>query len=157
MKLVELKCKNCGAILKVEPESDEITCKYCQTKFKIDDEVKHVKFEDMEQNGYEFEKGRIRAQQEAKQINNNAYTNNYVQKEKNNTWLWVLGWIFCFPIPLTILIWRSKWEKKTKIIVTIVMWILILIIGYSSDTEENKVNNSNNNIKIQENENQVVD
>ena len=59
MKLVELKCKNCGATLKADPELDEITCKYCQTTFKMDNEVKHVKFDNMEQNGYEFEKGVI--------------------------------------------------------------------------------------------------
>ena len=74
MKLVELRCKNCGALLKENAEESEITCKYCQSKFKLDDEVQHVKYDDMEQSGYEFEKGRLRAQQE---YNSNT-TNNTI-------------------------------------------------------------------------------
>ena len=64
MKLVELECKNCGGSLKVEEGTDIITCPYCNASYKIDDEVKHVKYEDMENSGYEFEKGRIKAQKE---------------------------------------------------------------------------------------------
>lgn len=70
MKLVELECKNCGAALKVEEESDIINCPYCNASYKIDDEVKHVKYDDMENSGYEFEKGRIKAQKEHLENNN---------------------------------------------------------------------------------------
>ena len=107
MKLVELKCKNCGATLKADPELNEITCKYCQTTFKIDDEVKHVKFDDMEQNGYEFEKGRIRAQQESKSSSQNV---SYSQpQKKNNKTLWlVLAWIFLLPFTATYFIAKSN-------------------------------------------------
>ncbi len=55
MKLVELKCKNCGANLKVEENAKEVTCNFCNTTFSI---------ETMEKDGYEFEKGRIKAQKE---------------------------------------------------------------------------------------------
>lgn len=64
MKLVELECQNCGAALKIEEGADTITCPYCNATYKIDDEVKHVKYDDMENSGYEFEKGRIKAQRE---------------------------------------------------------------------------------------------
>ena len=64
MKLVELECKNCGGNLKVEEGTDIVTCPYCNATYKIDDEVKHVKYEDMENSGYEFEKGRIKARKE---------------------------------------------------------------------------------------------
>lgn len=64
MKLVELECQNCGAALKVEEGSDVINCPYCNASYKVDDEVKHVKYDDMENSGYEFEKGRIKAQKE---------------------------------------------------------------------------------------------
>lgn len=64
MKLVEMKCKNCGSDLKVEEGADTVTCPYCNVTYKIDDEVKHVKYDDMENSGYEFEKGRIKAQKE---------------------------------------------------------------------------------------------
>ena len=68
MKLVEMKCKNCGSILKVEDDAKNVTCKYCNTTFAIDDEIQHVKYDDMYESGYEFEKGRIKAQKEAEDI-----------------------------------------------------------------------------------------
>ena len=73
MKLVELECENCGAALKIEEGTDTVNCPYCKASYKIDDEVKHVKYDDMENSGYEFEKGRIKAQKEHidNSINNN--------------------------------------------------------------------------------------
>ena len=59
MKLLEMKCKNCGALLKVEENAQYINCQYCNTKYKLDDEVQHIKYDDMEKSGYEFEKGRL--------------------------------------------------------------------------------------------------
>lgn len=64
MKLVELECQNCGAALKIEEGTDTVSCPYCKATYKIDDEAKHVKYDDMENSGYEFEKGRIKAQKE---------------------------------------------------------------------------------------------
>lgn len=61
MKLKELKCENCGADLKVNNETKEVKCEYCHTKFKVDN---GMLFDDMEQAGYEFEKGKLRAQKE---------------------------------------------------------------------------------------------
>ena len=139
MKLVELKCKNCGATLKVDPESEEITCKYCQTTFKLDDEVKHVKFDDMEQNGYEFEKGRIRAQQESK--TNQSATINYSQpQKKNNKMLWlVLAWIFLLPFTATFFIIKSdKLDKKKKIIFIAIIWVVFLVIGITGSIQDKK-------------------
>ena len=64
MKLVELECQNCGAALKIEEGTNTVNCPYCKATYKIDDEAKHVKYDDMENSGYEFEKGRIKAQKE---------------------------------------------------------------------------------------------
>lgn len=72
MKLVELKCKNCGAVLKVEADKTSVNCKACGSKYKLDDEVKHVKYDDMEQAGYEYERGRIRARKEHEQAKREA-------------------------------------------------------------------------------------
>lgn len=55
MELKELKCKNCGANLKVEGDAKEVTCNFCNTTFSV---------ETNERDGYEFEKGRIKAQKE---------------------------------------------------------------------------------------------
>jgi hypothetical protein len=54
---------------------------------------------------------------------------------------WIIGWIFCFPIPLTILIWKSKWDKKVKIIVTIILWLLIILVGNSNYNQGNNTSN----------------
>ena len=67
MKLIEMKCKNCGAKLKVNSDEKEAHCDFCGIDFKIDDEVHHIKYDDMEQSGYEFEKGKIRAREELEQ------------------------------------------------------------------------------------------
>ena len=104
MKLVEMKCKNCGANLKINPDSKDFTCNYCHSTFKLDDEVQHIQYDNMIESGYEFEKGRIKAQKEAIETAINQ-ENEKLKKKKNLKW-WIIGWIFFFPIPLTILIWK---------------------------------------------------
>lgn len=42
MKLVEIRCPNCGGDLKVNPEMYKIVCEYCHTEFLVDDEIKRV-------------------------------------------------------------------------------------------------------------------
>ena len=64
MKLVEIKCKNCGSLLKVEEGATTVTCEYCHTTYALDDEVQHIKYDNMYESGYEFEKGRMKAQEE---------------------------------------------------------------------------------------------
>lgn len=64
MKLVELKCKNCGAILKINPDTPEIHCEHCKANFRLDDEARHIKYDDMDKVGYEYEKGRLKARRE---------------------------------------------------------------------------------------------
>lgn len=117
MKLLEMKCKNCGALLKVEENGQYINCQYCNTKYKSDDEVQHIKYDYMEKSCYEFEKGRIRAQQEQKRVQSN-YNNlnnvNNTSKKKNNKTLWlILAWIFLLPFTATYFIAKSnKLDKK---------------------------------------------
>ena len=55
MKFVELKCKNCGAKLEVEEGSTQVTCKFCDTTFSIDDAYTQ---------GYKYTKGVLKAQDE---------------------------------------------------------------------------------------------
>ena len=42
MRLIEMRCKNCGAELEVDPERKEVYCSYCGTKLLIDDEAIRV-------------------------------------------------------------------------------------------------------------------
>ena len=49
---------------------------------------------------------------------------------RRKTALWVLGWIFCFPVPLTILIVRSKsLPKWAKIVLIAALWIGLWALG----------------------------
>lgn len=55
MRLRELKCENCGAVLKVEDNVTKVKCEFCKTEFAVEDAY-HA--------GYKFEKGRMKAQTE---------------------------------------------------------------------------------------------
>ena len=61
MKLLELKCKNCDAALTVKPNTTDIRCTHCKASYKLDDEVQHIKFDDMEKAGYDYERGKQKA------------------------------------------------------------------------------------------------
>lgn len=55
---------------------------------------------------------------------------------KKNTWLWVLGWIFIFPLPLTILLLRNEEMKPAlKYGLIIAAWLLYFAIGLGSGSE----------------------
>lgn len=154
MKLVEMKCKNCGALLKVEEDAQFINCQYCNTKYKLDDEVQHIKYDDMEKSGYEFEKGRIRAQQEQKQTQKNYNELNNVNnksKKKNNNAIWlILAWIFLLPFTATYFIAKNnKLDKKKKIAMIAIMWIIFLVIAYANPSENTQSTENNNQNQIE--------
>ena len=82
--------------------------------------------------------------------------------KKRKTWLWVLGWLFIFPLPLTILLLRNrKMNKVVKIVILIVAWLFYLFwvlvfssVGSSSDNSGTvtggtgtAVSSTDNNIK----------
>lgn len=53
--------------------------------------------------------------------------------KKRKTWLWVLGWIFMFPAPLTVLMVRNqKLSLWLRIVIAAAAWLLYFGIGYSS-------------------------
>ncbi len=151
MKLITLKCPNCGAQLNVDANKESVYCEHCGTRILIDDEINRLQIDNAEEAGYQFEKGRQRAQSEIHQ--RDTYQNTQPSKKKRKTWLWVLGWIFIFPLPLTILLLRKKEMKAPlKYGIIAVAWILYLIIGLSGGinsstsqetvSAENRVNES---------------
>lgn len=55
------------------------------------------------------------------------------EERKTNRWLWVLGWIFIFPVPLTLLLLKNEKMKKTlKYGIIAAVWIIYLIAGMCS-------------------------
>lgn len=68
---------------------------------------------------------------------------NTTQPKKKRLWLWVLGWILAFPIPLTILLSRNKnMNKKIKYGLISGAWVLFILFvtlnGGSSDELKNQ-------------------
>ena len=55
MKLVELKCKNCGAQLKVEEGTSQVKCEFCGSTFSVDDAYNEA---------YKYTKGVLKARSE---------------------------------------------------------------------------------------------
>ena len=61
------------------------------------------------------------------------------QPKKKKTWLWVLGWICIFPLPLTILLLRKKDMKPAiKYGIIAVAWIIYLLIGLGGNSSDTK-------------------
>ena len=112
MKLIDTTCPKCGANLRVDADMQSAFCEYCGAELLIDDEVQHLQIDNAESAGYAFEKGRQRAQQEA-QMPMEYSAPLAPKKNKKMVW-WVLGWIFIFPIPLTIIISRNQ-KLKTGV------------------------------------------
>lgn len=96
-----MKCVNCGAEVNGE------ICEYCGSK--------------------------IIKENPSINIVNNYYSRPSTQADNNSsskTWLWVLGWIFIFPLPLTILLLRKKDMKPVfKYSIIVVAWLLYFLIG----------------------------
>ena len=147
MKIVSMVCPNCGASLQVDADQKNLTCSYCGNGLSVDDEVKHVQYDNAEETGYQFEKGRQRAQAEATRVQQQTFNMNFGKPpKKRKIWLWVLGWIFIFPVPLTILMLRNqKLSKPVKIGIIVAAWIVYLIIGLAGGGSGDNKDSSNAN------------
>ena len=130
MRIVDTTCTKCGANLHIDADRKTAFCEYCGAQLLIDDEVQHLQIDNAESAGYAFEKGRQRAQNEAQaQRYYSAQPQPAPKKNKKIVW-WVLGWIFIFPIPLTIIISRNKKLKTgAKIGIIAAAWIVYMMIG----------------------------
>ena len=137
MKIESLKCPNCNSTLNVAADQTSVTCEYCGSELAIDDEVVKVDVSvvNQEEAGYQFEKGRQRAQAEQEsQLQEKQFiiTSVETKPEKRRTWLWVLGWLCIFPLPLTIIMLNADYVKKIDIKIragiVIAAWIIYFII-----------------------------
>ena len=73
----------------------------------------------------------------------------YQPVKKRRTWLWVLGWIFVFPVPITILMVRNKKINKwAKMGIIAVAWVLYMIIAFAGNgfTGETRIISNNQGI-----------
>ena len=138
MKLVDTTCRSCGAALHIDADRKRAFCAYCGAQLLIDDEVRHLRIDNAETMGYEFEKGRQRAQNEARAVSYPAYTPQPAPKKRSKVIVWwVLGWIFVFPVPLTILTVRNqKLKTGAKIGIIAAAWVVYLLMGLAGGAAE---------------------
>ena len=148
MRLVNMTCPNCGAQLKIDADRAQVFCEHCGTKLLMQDDVHHIHYDNAEESGYLFEKGRQRAIEEAeKRRRQDAYNQQQrytppppppqpraqQQPRKSRIWLWILGWLFIFPVPVTILMTRRRnISPIVKYGVIIVAWLLYASIAANS-------------------------
>ena len=138
MKLIEMICPRCGAHLQVRENTKRFRCEHCGTVLLVDDEVQHVQYDNAEDAGYQFEKGRQRAKREADYPSQrHASGKKSKKKKKRRTWLWVLGWVFIFPIPLTILLLRKKKMRPVlKYSILAVSWLFYLLFAFAVNSAD---------------------
>lgn len=137
MKIMNANCPNCGAALEFDENDSQTVCEYCDSVIILDNENKSKEYEDA---GYSFEMGRQKAREElnGRYIpQQNTYQNEEPKKRK--TWLWVLGWMFMFPIPLSIIVGRSKkiptWLKAVIIIAVWAVYFFWLATAENEDAQ----------------------
>lgn len=154
-----MKCPNCNAEL-----GSKRICDYCGSQISIDS-IKEQEL--MNKKGcpkcnstnIQFRRenqGEIRGKKSKKVIYKTVgfckdcgatWTPPEEVKPKRKTWLWVLGWIYIFPIPLTIIMLKNtklvKWLRMTIIAIAWLLYIGFFIsVATAEDTSANVSNES---------------
>lgn len=151
-----MKCPNCGAEI-----GRKKSCEYCGTQITLDmqrtqEQLNKEGCPKCHSTNIQFKRenqGEIRGKKSKQVVHKTigfckdcGYTwlpTGVGQQEpkKNNLWLWVLGWICIFPVPLTILMLRKK-EMKSSLKYGIIAfaWIIYLIIGLSGNSSDKSEN-----------------
>lgn len=134
MKIEKTVCPYCGAPLTIDPAFRQATCEYCGMTSLLRTEAKPAPSVDAEEQGYRFEKGRQRAQAEMPKTQPAPRPQQTVvhvvreQPRKRHTFWWIMGWIFIFPVPASILISRKKMPWLIKGFLYLVVWGLYFLL-----------------------------
>lgn len=147
MNLIDMTCPHCKGTMKINSDDKSCVCEYCGATVLIDSGKTSLSFDNAEESGYLFERGRQRAIEEAtREKTENQYTPPVAaaQPKKRKTWLWVLGWLFIFPVPLTILMLRNtKYPKAVRYAIIALAWIVFLAMAANNNSDS--INNKNDN------------
>lgn len=125
-----MKCPNCKGDLTIDPTLKQYKCDYCGSVIQVDEEIHKTRIEDAEKTGYQFEKGRMKAQSEA--------GINEVPIEKKKITIWrVLLWVVFLPIMLLYVIWTNKkLSQKMKIILSVIVVAFTLLFASKNKIEQ---------------------
>lgn len=161
-----MKCPNCGAIIKDGSKFCEFCGDSITANMKRDQEYvnkagcpkcgsSNIKFEREKQGEVRGKKGTAVVRATVGFCGDCGYTwhtaGSSNQPKKNNMLWWVLGWIFFFPAPVMVLIWRKKckWDIKVKIGVTVAFWLLFFIIGGVGGTSDSSSSSTKGELAVE--------
>lgn len=117
-----MKCKFCGG----EIDNNSKTCPFCGSTISLEEKIEleqlnkqgcpkcgsgNVAFKREQAGVARNSKGSKTLYQTKGICNDCGHTWTTDTPKKSKIWLWVLGWIFIFPVPLTILLLRKKAMK----------------------------------------------
>lgn len=147
-----MKCPNCGANIKDGSKFCEFCGSSITANMKRDQEYvnkagcpkcgsSNIKFDREKQREIREKKGTAVVRSTVGFCRDCGYTwhttGSSNQPKKKKTWLWVLGWICIFPLPLTILLLRKKDMKPAfKYGIIAVAWIIYLLIGLGGNSSD---------------------
>lgn len=145
--LVPAQCPNCGGELTVDSSQEAAVCQFCGTPFIVSKAVQNynVQHNTYQTNIVNERKGAVesilsyaserqdkkqqRLDEERRRAEEERLRREEKKKKRNHTILWVLGWIFIFPVPLTILVLRSKdMSPKLKYGIIAAGWIVYFLL-----------------------------
>ena len=151
-----MKCPKCGA----EIENGSKTCEFCGTQITYDmlreqEQLSKKGCPKCGSSNITFTRenqGEIRGRKAKKVVHTTVgyckdcgytWTPEMEKPKKRRTFLWILGWIFIFPVPLTILMLRKKELKPAiKYGVIAAAWIIYLILVLVSRGNNKKQTNT---------------
>ncbi len=126
MSKVTVKCPGCGAEVEIDNAAESAKCPYCGTELIARGTAGNTV--NNEKLGYEFEKGRIKAQQESGTAKDHVQPENKPERKHKHRLLKFFAWVVFFPIALTIWLWSSdtakKWNRNVRIVLTAAVWLL---------------------------------
>lgn len=73
------------------------------------------------------------------------------ENPKRKTWLWVLGWIFVFPVPLMLILRKKEMNNALKWVIIVLAWLAyigLVIAGGSSSKTQNSSKNSGSSVVV---------
>lgn len=121
----EFKCENCGTVF-----DQGLYCPHCGVKVGQSARLCPVCKTEYFSNACPtcgYVPGKVSSDVPA-----TAFSTTQPVQPKRKTWLWVLGWIFIFPLPLTlILLKKQNMSKGLKYGLIIAAWAVYVIIGIS--------------------------
>ncbi|MBR6025410.1 MAG: hypothetical protein IK069_01485 [Firmicutes bacterium] len=125
MDYVNKTCPHCGAILRLERGQSQVKCEYCDSVMVFNDVKKEYVTLTPEQ-AQKYKDDEPKAVAEVKPQESASEP----PKKKSHLILWILGWIFIWPLPLTkILLKKEDMNATLRWIIIVFAWVIYLGLG----------------------------